>query len=114
MTLLSQLFWIGSVALTGMSLDVSVHWTHYFLYVPLIFIIATVPLTPGGVGIVEQLFLIFFAEAANPSKVLAVSILSRLIIMACSLPGLVVVVTGPRTPRTEVMEAELNLEPTTD
>ena len=110
MTIVSQVLWIGSVAFTGMSLDLAVHWSHYFLYVPLIFIIASVPLSPGGLGIFEQLFLLCFVEAANPSKVLALAVLSRLIVMGCSLPGLAVIVTEPKLQRAAAMEAKLKAD----
>ncbi len=107
LTVVSQVLWIGSVALAGISLGISVHWTQYFLYVPLIYIVGIVPISPGGAGVVEQLFLVCFANANNPSQVLALSVLARLIVMFCSLPGLLVMVSGPRTPSAAAIEEEL-------
>lgn len=99
---------VGSVALAGASLGLEIAWHAYFVYVPLIYIIGAVPITPGGIGLIEQLFLLYFA-AANPNRVLALALLARLIPILWSLPGAVVAVTGPRLPRTEAMEAELGL-----
>jgi len=99
---------VGSVGLAGASLGLDIAWYEYFVYVPLIYIIGSVPITPGGIGLVEQLFLLYFA-AANPSRVLALALLARLIPILWSLPGAVVAVTGPKLPRTEAMEAELGL-----
>ena len=100
--------WIASLILIGRSLSLGVPWYVYFLYIPLIYIIGSVPLTPGGVGWIENLYLAFFA-AANPNAVLAFALLARLIPMLWALPGLVVAVTGARVPEVQAMEAELGV-----
>ena len=100
--------WITSLILIGRSLSLGVPWYVYFLYIPLIYIIGSVPLTPGGVGWVENLYLAFFA-ATNPNGVLAFALLARLIPMFWALPGLVVALTGARVPKVRAMEAELGV-----
>jgi uncharacterized protein (TIRG00374 family) len=101
-----HLVWIGSISLIGMSLNLDVPLYKYFLYVPLIYIIGAVPLTPGGVGIIEGLYVKFFAPA-SPSAVVAMALIARLIPIFWGLPGLWVYLRGARVPKAAAMEAEL-------
>jgi|ETNmetMinimDraft_26_1059896.scaffolds.fasta_scaffold12248_3 hypothetical protein len=107
-TIGAPFMWVASAALVGQSLALEVSWHEYFLYIPLIYIIGAVPLTPGGVGWIENLYLAFFV-VANPSGVLAFALLARLIPMFWALPGVVVAFTGPRTPEARAMQAELGM-----
>lgn len=100
---------VGAVALIGVSLSLPVPWYSYFLYIPLIYIIGAVPVAPGGVGLIEQLFIMFFA-AVNPSSVLAMALLARLTPMIWTLPGMYFAMVGPRLPKADAMEAELEAE----
>ena len=88
-TLGCQLFSITAVALMGAALDLDLSWVEFFLAVPIIFIIAAVPVTPGGIGVLEELCLIYLAAAANPNKVLLLALLIRLTMLVCGLPGLI-------------------------
>lgn len=108
-TLISHSFWIGGIVLVGESLNLNIGWYVYFLNIPLIYIIGSVPLAPGGVGWVEQLYLTFFA-AASPSTVLALALLARVIPIIWALPGVVVAITGPRLPKTQAIQAELGID----
>ena len=109
LTFLAQTAWILGVALTGLSLHLEAPVYSYFIYIPLIYIIGAVPVTPGGVGLLEKLYQTFFAF--NPSTVLALALLVRLVRIVVALPGVVVAVTGARLPRAGEIEAELQLEP---
>jgi len=100
---------IGAIALVGMSLHMDAPWYTYFVYVPVIFIIAAVPITPGAVGLSELLYQMAFATS-NPSKVIVLALLVRLIPMFWGLPGAVVAVTGTKLPKAKDMEAELRVE----
>ncbi len=108
-SVLSHLAFVGFVALMGASLSIPVGPMEYFLYVPLIYIIGAIPLTPGGVGWVENWYLRFFSSpACGASTVLVLALLARLVPMIWSLPGAIVYVTGARVPAPEVIEAELS------
>lgn len=99
-SLLAQVLGSAFVVLLGIALDLDVPWTHYFLHVPLILIISAVPITPGGIGVMEQLYLLYFAAAGNPSLVLALAVLVRAVTLAGALPGgLVALSSGFTTPR---------------
>ena len=107
----AHLFFVGAILLMGRSLSLDVPWHSYFVYVPLIYIAGALPLSPGGVGVIETLFQTFFVSAVcGPSEVLALALLARIIPMLWAAPGVVVAVTGPKLPRTEVLEAELGIE----
>ncbi|MFW6065450.1 MAG: lysylphosphatidylglycerol synthase transmembrane domain-containing protein [Planctomycetota bacterium] len=109
-TAVSQTLFVGSIALTGVSLSLDVHWYEYLAYIPLVYILGAVPLTPGGVGLVEAFFVQFFrSPSVNPSEILAMALLARLIPVFWGLPGAVVAVTGAKLPRTAAMESELGL-----
>ena len=108
-SLVSHLSFVAFVALMGASLSIPAGWKEYFLYVPLIYIIGAIPLTPGGVGWVENWYLRFFeSPVCGASTILVLALLARLVPMLWGLPGAVVAVTGARVPRPEVIEAELS------
>ncbi len=112
MTFGAHIVWVTSIAFIGWSLSLSVPWYSYFIYIPLIYIIGAVPVTPGGIGLVEQFYLVFFVcFVANPSEVLGLALLARLIPMFWGLPGAVVAVTGPKLPKRDTLQMELGLEP---
>ncbi|MCY2927690.1 MAG: lysylphosphatidylglycerol synthase transmembrane domain-containing protein [Planctomycetota bacterium] len=107
-SLVSQILWIAGLAMIGASLGLTqVRWYEYFLYIPLIYTVGAIPLTPGGIGFLEKLFLVFFATA-DPSQILALALLARLMPMLLSLPGLAVAVTGAKRPPREEMAAQLD------
>lgn len=110
-TFATHIVWIGSIALMGQSLSLAIPWYDYFLYIPLIYIIAAVPISPGGVGLVEKFYVVFFvAGAVGPSEILALALLARVGQMFWGLPGAVVAVTGAKVPKTDEVQAELGLD----
>lgn len=107
-----QFFFIVAILLAGQALGLSVSWYQYFLYVPLIYIVAAIPISPGGLGVTETFYVTFFSAAGGPggvaaSQILALALVARLIPMLVSLPGLVVALTGPKLPKAAQMKAEL-------
>jgi len=107
MTIGAQIIWIGSIYLIAVSLSLPTPWYRFYLYIPLIYIISAVPLTPGGVGLLEKMYAVFFVSGTTTaSMVLAMALLARLAPILCSLPGALVAVRGPRLPKAEQMQAE--------
>jgi uncharacterized membrane protein YbhN (UPF0104 family) len=107
-TFFSQAIHITGILLLGTGLDLASPWHAYYLYAPLIYIIAAVPLSPGGLGVMEFCFVTFFATGAvTDNEALALALLVRLGPMICSAPGLVVAMTGAKLPPTEQMAAEM-------
>jgi uncharacterized protein (TIRG00374 family) len=111
LTIGAHVFFVGAIWMLGLSLHIDgIPWYSYFVYVPLIYIIGAIPLTPGGVGLIEQLYVTYFVSAqggVGASIILAMALLARLIPILLGLPGAAVAVTGPRLPRAEAIEAEL-------
>lgn len=105
----AQVIWIVSIFLLGLSVALPIHWHHYFTYIPLIYIIGSIPAAPGGVGLVEGAYVEFF-KMVNPSQILVLAMLARIFPVVWGLPGIIVAVTGPKLPKAEEMEAELENE----
>ena len=91
MTLGVHLLLAGGIACLGGALGLSVPVRLYFLFVPVIYILAAVPVSIGGLGVVEGMYVVFFAQPAgmDTSAVVALSLLARFMPMLLSLPGLV-------------------------
>lgn len=110
-TVVAHIFFVGSITLLGIGLGLETPWYHYFIYVPLIYTLGAIPLTPGGLGLVEGLYVGFFVTAAvSSSEVLVLALLARLIPVLWGIPGALVAVTGPRLPKASEMEAQMEAE----
>ena len=99
---------VFAALLIGKSLGIPVPWHKYYLYIPLIYVIAAVPITPGGLGLVEKLYVVFLA--ANPSALLVLALIMRLLPILVGLPGLLFFLSGPRPPKVESIRHELDLD----
>ncbi len=113
MTIGAHVFFIGAITLLGLSLRLDTPWYNFFIYIPLIYIIGAIPISPGGAGWIENLYVWFFAPV-SASMVLALALLARLIPILWGIPGIIVAVKGPRLPKTEALEAELGIEAPAD
>ncbi len=91
LTLGVHLLLAGGIACMGQALKLPTAIQLYFLFVPVIYIVAAIPVSIGGLGLVEGMYLVFFAASpgADTSAVLALALLARLTPMLLSLPGLV-------------------------
>jgi len=80
----------AGIACMGSSLDLPVPAGLYFVFVPVIYILAAIPISVGGLGLVEGMYVVFFAASGgvDVSAVVALSLLARFTPMALSLPGL--------------------------
>jgi len=90
-TLGVHLLLAGAIACMGLALGLATPIPLYFLFVPVIYIVAAIPISIGGLGLVEGMYVVFFAAStgADTSAVLALALLARLTPMLLSLPGLV-------------------------
>ncbi len=100
MTLGVHLLLASGIACLGLALKLPTAISLYFLFVPVIYIIAAIPVSIGGLGLVEGMYVLFFAGGAgtDSSALLALALLARLTPMLLSLPGLVfwLVEKGPK------------------
>ncbi len=111
LTLAAHVCLIGAIALLGLALNIDAPVYSYFVYVPLIYIIGAIPISPGGVGLMEDLYVAFFSSAlVGASPILVLALLARFIPVFWSLPGLAVALRGAKIPKTDEIEAELELD----
>jgi glycosyltransferase 2 family protein len=108
MTFVAHLCMFCSIAFLGSAMGMDTAVFTFLVYLPLIYILGAVPITPGGVGIVENLYVeAFRTVTVGASTIIALAMLTRLILILWSLPGLIVAITGPKLPKASEMEAEL-------
>ncbi len=62
-------------------------------------VIQALPGPPQGLGTVELAYRYFFAPFGSASQIVCVAIMIRLVTLVCSLPGLLVTLTGSYRPR---------------
>jgi len=96
MTLGVHLLLAGGIACLGAALELPVPLRLYFLFVPVIYILAAVPVSIGGLGVVEGMYVLFFGPwaEAGASAVLALALLARITPMLLSVPGFVFWLAG--------------------
>lgn len=99
-------FNIGHVYIFGQDLGIEAHWMTYLATVPIIFIVAAVPIFPGGWGVREAGFVYGFAAAGvggeSASLLVLLSVLVGFSAMVYSLVGGVFLFIGRR--KGEVLE----------
>jgi len=111
----AHVIFVGTIVLVGASLSLDVPTWKYFIFIPLIYIAAAVPVTPGGVGVVEGLYqAAFVSETCSSSQVLALALIARMIPMFWGLPGAIVAVTGAKIPKVGELEHELGIDDEAD
>jgi len=112
LTFCGQGAFITAVLVAGSTLAPHVPWYQYYLYIPLFFIIAAVPISPGGLGVMEALYVAFFVSAKTTApEALALALTARLFPLVCSTPGIVFALTGPKLPDRAELAAELEAPP---
>lgn len=75
-SLVLQIIEVISVILIGAALGIEVEVIHYFIFMPLIWVITTVPISIGGLGVRENAFAFFFTQVGVSAPLaLALSLL---------------------------------------
>ncbi|MBI3097068.1 MAG: flippase-like domain-containing protein [Planctomycetes bacterium] len=63
-------------------------WHHYFIYVPVIMIVSALPISVGGWGVGEAVYVHFFEPiGVAPAAAVALSVLGRLVALSWNIPG---------------------------
>jgi len=104
-SVLIVLSFILSVMFAGISLEIEIAWYAYFIYLPLIMIMSAVPVTPGGIGVMEELFLYFFSSTGDPQKILLMALLYRFSVVFCSLPGGLILLSSDKISSMDLFES---------
>lgn len=102
-TLVSQALVIIGYYLLGNSMGIDVSVKYYFIFFPISWLIATIPISPGGLGVAEVGFAVLFEKIAGvPYELgLALAFCQRAVWYIISLPGGVIHITGAHLPGQE-------------
>jgi|CXWL01.1.fsa_nt_gi uncharacterized protein (TIRG00374 family) len=91
LTIVMQATVITAISFGGRALGIRASLPDYLVLVPIGYLVNTLPLSPGGFGLMEAAFQQLFAEAglATPTQGFLLGLLVRSIGLVWSLPGLV-------------------------
>lgn len=108
LTLLLQIAVFVSGFVMARALGMDGDLTHYLVFLPIGFMIASIPITPQGLGVMETAFIQFFTGPAfnnDASQALALALALRITQLLWSLPGGLVPLFGAHVPRGAELEA---------
>jgi hypothetical protein len=89
---------VGIFCLAGAALGLPVAWQHYFVFIPVMLMIAALPISAGGLGVFETgvaHFLTLRGVGATASGAFALCVLYRVMTIIVGLPGALGVERGP-------------------
>lgn len=100
LTVILQSLCIIGFWLLGRDMGMNVHIKYYFVFFPVSWLIGTIPISIGGIGIVEGGVRLMFLQIAGVTKAQAsaIAICQRLIFLVGSLPGIVIHLCGAHLP----------------
>ncbi|MFO0839214.1 MAG: lysylphosphatidylglycerol synthase transmembrane domain-containing protein [Phycisphaerae bacterium] len=107
-TIVLQVIVLISAWAMGKALGLSAPFMHYFIYVPIGFLIAAIPISPPqAFGVMEWAYVQFFAHRgyADVSQAVAFALAVRLIQLVWALPGILVPLLGAHMPARSELEA---------
>ncbi len=77
LSLVLNIIWVLQIWVLGLGLDLSIPFTALLVIVPIIFCISALPITPNGLGVRENLFVLMLAVIAVPrTAALSLSLLA--------------------------------------
>ena len=96
LTILVQSLVIVSFWLIGRDLGMSAGLRYYFVFFPMTWVISSIPISIGGLGILEGGLVVCFVRltGASPEAVIALALCQRLTWLAASIPGMGIHLTG--------------------
>ena len=95
-TIFLQSMVIFSLWLVGRDLGMSAGFRYYLVFFPLVWVLGSIPVSIGGIGILEGGLVLLFVKftGAAPEAVLTVALCQRLAWIFASIPGAIVHLTG--------------------
>jgi uncharacterized protein (TIRG00374 family) len=113
LSLVDQAIGVLCVYLIGCGFGLAAGYGYYLLFVPLAWIISSIPLTPGGAGIQEAVLITAFTRALGEdspkiaSAVTGMALLNRVMLIVWGVPGAILYLLTSRHPRREEVEQTL-------
>lgn len=104
LTLIGQSITVVAIFIAGSSMNIDVSLKVFFIIFPISWVIGTIPISPGGLGVLELGIVAMFAALpqVTAEQALALAICQRLIFLIGSIPGLVIHLSGIHLPKTIV------------
>ena len=101
LTFLMQSILIFGFWMVGRSIAPEIHIGYYFVVFPITWVISTVPLSPGGLGVVELGIVGLFMVLAGASKEfgLTMAICQRVVFLLGATPGIFIHLAGLHLPK---------------
>lgn len=101
-TAVGQTVCIAGFWLIGDNIGVNAPAKYYFIFFPIIWVVGVIPVSIGGIGILEGLLTILFAHiGGNQEAAFALALFQRFILLIGSLPGIFFHLTGGHLPGQE-------------
>ncbi len=107
LTFLLQSIVMISAAVMAWSLGMQGTLLDFFVYVSIGFLIAAIPITPQGLGVMETAYVVFFTQSGlnnDPSQAVALSLAVRLTQLLWAIPGVLVPLLGAHLPTQAELE----------
>lgn len=92
----SQTLTVVAACFLGMALGLTAPVWVYFVNIPLIVIVSAVPITPGSIGVTEQLYIVYFSAYGNAEQGLLLGLAVRAGMLFSVLPGALFLAAGVR------------------
>lgn len=100
LTFCCQGVFILGLWIVGKGIEVDTDVKYYFVFFPVSWLLGTIPLTPGGVGVVEWSVRVMFEGAqVTTNHASALALAQRVLWIAGSLPGAVIHLMGTHLPK---------------
>jgi uncharacterized protein (TIRG00374 family) len=107
LTFMCQGLTILGFYLLGRNLGADVSIKYYYVFFPMSWLIGTLPISIGGLGIVEGWLKVAFKSVGVPSRIAAlIALCQRLIMLTGSLPGVFIHIFGAHLPSAKEMEKD--------
>ena len=113
-TLVLQLMVVIAAYVMSQALGMQGHFTLYFIFVPIGFLIAAIPISPpNAFGVMEAAYVQFFTVAAlnTASAAVAFALANRLTQLVWALPGVLVPLLGAHLPNQAELQSLEKSEP---
>ncbi len=97
----TQGVFITGLWLIGKQLGIPADGKFYFVFFPVSWLIGTLPISPGGGGVIEWALKIMFTRLPNvaASQAVIIALCQRAILLLASLPGFIIHMMGAHLPK---------------
>jgi len=98
---------IYGLYLVGKNLGIEAHIKYYYIFFPLSWIIGAIPISVGGVGVIEFSIQGMFKIIGVSDKIPTLALAQRLTWILTSIPGVIIHLTGKHLPDKKEIEEEI-------